>query len=284
MNQTVEKTAGTGENPSREGTAMPVVLTIAGSDSGGGAGIQADLKTFEAFGVFGCSAITVLTAQNSTGVQAIHPLPVPFVLAQIESVLTDFDVAAIKLGMLYNQEIIEAVAAIIKPLTIPVVLDPVCVSKAGSPLIQKEAIAALRDLCRVVTLSTPNQHEANRLFGYEGGEADLPAILLDHPAPVLIKHHTTETMCADMLYSGAVKRVYVADLIDSTSVHGTGCSYSSAIAASLALGFDLDAAIRRSKQFITEAIRYAPAIGHGRGPINHKQGGIHLAERTLCHH
>jgi hydroxymethylpyrimidine/phosphomethylpyrimidine kinase len=284
MNQTVEKTAGTGENPSREGTAMPVVLTIAGSDSGGGAGIQADLKTFEAFGVFGCSAITVLTAQNSTGVQAIHPLPVPFVLAQIESVLTDFDVAAIKLGMLYNQEIIEAVAAIIKPLTIPVVLDPVCVSKAGSPLIQKEAIAALRDLCRVVTLSTPNQHEANRLFGYEGGEADLPAILLDHPAPVLIKHHTTETMCADMLYSGAVKRVYVADLIDSTSVHGTGCSYSSAIAASLALGFDLDAAIRRSKQFITEAIRFAPAIGHGRGPINHKQGGIHLAERTLCHH
>ncbi len=263
---------------------MPVVLTIAGSDSSGGAGIQADLKTFEAFGVFGCSAITVLTAQNSTGVQAIHPLPVPFVLAEIESVLSDFDVAAIKLGMLYNQEIIEAVAAIIKPLTIPVVLDPVCVSKAGSPLIQKEAIAALRDLCRVVTLSTPNQHEANRLFGYEGGEADLPAILLDHPAPVLIKHHATETMCADMFYSGAIKRVYVADLIDSTSVHGTGCSYSSAIAASLALGFDLDAAIRRSKQFITEAIRYAPAIGHGRGPINHKQGGIHLAERTLCHH
>lgn len=263
---------------------MTVVLTIAGSDSSGGAGIQADLKTFEAFGVFGCSAITVLTAQNTMGVQAIHPLPVPFIVAQIESVLSDFDVAAIKLGMLYNREIIEAVAAIIKLLTIPVVLDPVCVSKTGSPLLQEDAIEALRALCRVVTLSTPNQHEAYRLFGYEGGESDLPGILLDHPAPVLIKHHATDTMCADMLYSGATKRVYVADLIDSNSEHGTGCSYSSAITASLALGFELDEAIGRSKQFITEAIRFAPAIGHGRGPINHKQGGLYLAARTLCHY
>lgn len=263
---------------------MHVVLTIAGSDSSGGAGIQADLKTFEAFGVFGCSAITVLTAQNTMGVQALHPLPVPFILAQIESVLSDFNVAAIKLGMLYNREIIEAVAAIIHPLTIPIVLDPVCVSKTGSPLLQEDAITALRALCRVVTLSTPNQHEAYRLFGYEGYESDLPSILLDHPAPVLIKHHATDTMCADLLYSGGKKRVFVAELLDSTSEHGTGCSYSSAITASLALGLELDEAISHSKQFITEAIRFAPAIGHGRGPINHKQGGIHLAARTLCHH
>lgn len=266
---------------------MKVVLTIAGSDSSGGAGIQADLKTFEAFGVFGCSAITVLTAQNTTGVQAIHPLPVAFIRAQIESVLSDFDVAAIKIGMLYNREIIEAVASIIKPLAMPVVLDPVCVAKSGSPLLREDAIDALRSFCRVVTLSTPNLHEAYRLFGYQGelGETDdgagLLQCLIDHPAPVLMKHHVAGAMCADLLYFQGQKRVYPSELLDSVSQHGTGCSHSSAIAANLALGLELDEAIVRSKRFITEAIRHAPAIGHGVHPINHKAGGLHVAERLV---
>jgi len=269
---------------------MKVVLTIAGSDSSGGAGIQADLKTFEAFGVFGCSAITVLTAQNTTGVQAIHPLPVAFIRAQIESVLSDFDVAAIKIGMLYCREIIEAVASIIKPLTMPVVLDPVCVAKSGSPLLQEDAISALRSLCRIVTLSTPNLHEAYRLFGYTGkigdmsdmsDETGLLQCLIDHPAPVLMKHHVAGAMCADLLYFQGQKRVYPSVLLDSASQHGTGCSYSSAIAANLALGLELDEAIVRSKRFIIEAIRHAPAIGHGVHPINHKAGGLHAAERLV---
>jgi len=222
-------------------------------------------------------------------VQAIHPLPVAFIAAQIESVLSDFDVAAIKIGMLYDSEIIEAVASIIKPLAIPVVLDPVCVSKSGFPLLQEDAIGALRSLCRVVTLSTPNVHEAYRLFGYKGAiagmgdETGLLQCLIDHPAPVLIKHHATDTMCADLFYFRNQKRVFVSDLIDSTSQHGTGCSYSAAIAASLALGLELEEAIVCAKEFITEAIRHAPAIGHGCGPINHKAGGIHVAARLVRH-
>lgn len=269
---------------------MKVVLTIAGSDSSGGAGIQADLKTFEAFGVFGCSAITVLTAQNTTGVQAIHPLPVDFIRAQIESVLADFDVAAIKIGMLYEAKIIEAVASIVKPLAMPVVLDPVCVSKAGSPLLQEDAIDALRSFCRHVTLSTPNQHEAYRLFGYRdaiagmGDEADLFQCLIDHPAPVLIKHHVADTMCADLLYFQGQKRVFASEFIVSSSQHGTGCSYSAAIAANLALGLELGEAIACAKEFVTSAIRHAPCIGHGCGPINHKEGGIHVAARLVRHH
>lgn len=263
---------------------MQVVLTIAGSDSSGGAGIQADLKTFEAFGVFGCSAITVLTAQNTTGVQAIHPLPPAFVVAQIDSVLGDFEVAAVKLGMLYSAEIIEAVAVMVEELAIPVVLDPVCVSKAGSPLLQEEAMVALRALCRRVTLSTPNLYEAYRLFGYKGHETDLIRCLDGHPTPVLIKHHVAETMCADLLHWQGQTRVFAADLIATTNEHGTGCSYSAAIAANLALGLELVEAITRSREFISEAIRQAPAIGHGRGPIHHKAGGIHVAARAIRHY
>lgn len=255
---------------------MKVVLTIAGSDSSGGAGIQADLKTFEAFGVFGTSAITVLTAQNTTGVQAIFPLPVDFIAQQIQSVLSDFDVAAIKVGMLYDADIIRLIRNLIAPLDIPMVLDPVCVSKAGSSLLQDDAIEALYDLSRIVTLTTPNLHEAYQLFGYKSGDTDSLKTLIDHPAPVLIKHHVMENITADLLYFGHQKRVFTSELLDSTSQHGTGCSYSSAIAANLALGYSLEESIQRSKRFITEAIRNAPSLGHGRGPINHKAGGASL--------
>jgi len=255
---------------------MKVVLTIAGSDSSGGAGIQADLKTFEAFGVFGTSAITVLTAQNTTGVQAIIPLPLDFIAQQIQSVLSDFDVAAIKIGMLYDTEIIRMITDLIAPLDIPIVLDPVCVSKAGASLLQDDALEALYDLSRIITLTTPNLHEAYRLFGYKSGDTDSLKTLIDHPAPVLVKHHVMDNITADLLYFTHQKQVFTSDLIDSSSQHGTGCSYSSAIAANLALGYSLEESILRSKRFITEAIRNAPSLGHGRGPINHKAGGTSL--------
>jgi hydroxymethylpyrimidine/phosphomethylpyrimidine kinase len=256
---------------------MKVVLTIAGSDSSGGAGIQADLKTFEAFGVFGTSAITVLTAQNTTGVQSIYPLPIEFIVQQIQSVLNDFDVAAIKVGMLYDTQIITAVYEILRYLPIPIILDPVCISKAGSLLLQDDAITVLRELSKIVTLSTPNQYEAHRLFGYRSGDTDSLTELIAHPAPVLIKNHIMNTISADLLYFSHQKRVFTSELIDTNNLHGTGCSYSSAIAANLALGLSLEASIERSKKFITEALRYAPSIGHGPGPINHKEGGIYVA-------
>lgn len=256
---------------------MKAVLSIAGSDSSGGAGIQADLKTFEAFGVFGTSAITVLTAQNTTGVQGIMALPPEFVIAQIKSVMEDVRLDAVKIGMLYSKELIEAVLEMIVPLDIPIVLDPVSISKAGSPLMQDDAIDALRNMSRFVTLSTPNLHEAYELFGYKTGDTDSLQALISHPTPVLIKNHIMGNISADLLYFGHQKRVFASELIDSTSQHGTGCSYASAIAANLALGLTLEESIERSKRFITEAIRTAPHIGHGRGPINHKAGGEYVA-------
>ena len=149
---------------------MKVVLSIAGSDSSGGAGIQADLKTFEAFGLFGTTAITVLTAQNTTGVQEIFPINASFVKQQIASIFEDFEVSAIKIGMLFNKEIIQAVGDVIKDLKIPIVLDPVCISKAGSPLLEEDAIEAMKTLFEHVTLITPNQHEAYEFFGYKQGD------------------------------------------------------------------------------------------------------------------
>lgn len=256
---------------------MKVVLSIAGSDCSGGAGIQADLKTFEAFGVFGTSVLTVLTAQNTTGVQKIHPVPADFVAAQLESVLSDFRISAIKIGMLYSAEVIEIVRNILKPLDIPIILDPVCISKAGSPLLSEDALDPLRDLCREVSLITPNLHEAHRLFGYEIGESDSLKAIVEHPVPILIKNHIVGTTSIDLLYAGGEKKVFSSEYIDSSSQHGTGCSYSSAIAANLALGYPMERAIERSKRFITEAIRTAPRIGKGSGPINHKAGGEHVA-------
>lgn len=256
---------------------MKILLTIAGSDSGGGAGIQADLKTFEAFGVFGTSAITVLTAQNTTGVQTIYPIDPLFIASQIESVLNDFKLSAIKIGMLYSADIIRIIQTMIEPLDIPIVLDPVCISKVGSPLLQNDAISALRELSSRVTLTTPNLHEAYELFGYRIGDTDSLSTLIHHPTPVLVKNHIMNDISADLLYTGHQKRIFTSERIDSMSQHGTGCSYSSAIAANLALGYTLEESIERSKRFITEAIRHAPAIGHGRGPINHKAGGSYVA-------
>ena len=258
---------------------MKVVLTIAGSDSSGGAGIQADLKTFEAFGLFGTTAITVLTAQNTTGVDEIVPMEASFVKKQIRSIFEDFDVAAIKIGMLFNKEIIETVHDVIKDLSIPIVLDPVSISKAGSPLLEEDALEAMRTLFQHVTLITPNQYEAYSFFDYQHRNEKSFEMMQGIYTPVLVKHRIVElsegTFSVDTLHFHQEKRVFQTPLILTSNLHGTGCSYSSAIAANLALGHTLEKSITISKQFINDALSNAPDIGHGPGPINHKKGGEH---------
>jgi len=257
---------------------MKVILTIAGSDPSGGAGIQADLKTFEAFGVFGTSAITVLTAQNTTGVRSISELPPAFVREQLDAIADDFDIAAVKVGMLYNKAIIETVDAFLKTLDVPIVIDPVSISKAGSPLLQDDAIEALPKLFRYASVITPNQHEANQLFGYRFGDTKSLEKIIAMDIPILVKNQTIETpersmISIDQLFLGHQRRIFSSPFLDTDDLHGTGCSYSSAIAANLALGKSLAEAVERSKQYIYEAIKAAPGIGHGHGPINHKAGG-----------
>lgn len=251
---------------------MRVVLTIAGSDSSGGAGIQADLKTFEAFGVFGCSVITVLTAQNTKGVSEIQKIYPSFIKAQIRSVLDDFDVACIKIGMLYSNEIIDVVRESIKDLNIPIVFDPVFISKAGSKLLNDDAIENLKTLLPLCLVATPNLYEAKELFDYEYNSS-LKKVY-ESPCKILIKNHQEEIddikYSLDILYSGNEKRVFKSNYITTNNTHGTGCSFSSAIAANLARGKNLDEAIAISKEFIYQAIKHAPNLGEGKGPIAHK--------------
>lgn len=255
---------------------MKVVLTIAGSDSSGGAGIQADIKTFEAFGVFGTTAITVMTAQNTQGVDAIFELPASFVKAQIDSIVRDFDVAAVKVGMLYSKEIIQVVREFLATLSIPVVIDPVFISKASCKLLREDAIEEMKTLFAYATLLTPNTHEAEALFGYKFGDTPSLKAIHEQPCPVLVKNHILELpsgkVSIDQLFFRHQKRVFQTPFIESKNTHGTGCSYSSAIAANLALGHTLEESIEISKNFIANAITHAPNIGHGAGPINHKAG------------
>ena len=256
---------------------MKVVLTIAGSDSSGGAGIQADLKTFEAFGVFGTSALTVLTAQNTTGVSNIQEVKPSFVKEQIQAIFKDFEVSAIKIGMLYSKEIIEVVKEEIKELDIPIVLDPVFISKAGSPLLQEDAVEAMKELFEYATVITPNTYEAKALFSYEFGDSASLDTIMQAPTAVLIKNHVLEMqgnkISIDQLFFGHQKRVFQTPYLETTSLHGTGCSYLSAITANLALGNSLEESILIAKEFINAALESAPELGNGPGPINHKAGG-----------
>jgi len=255
---------------------MSVVLTIAGSDSSGGAGIQADLKTFEAHGLFGASAVTVVTAQNTTGVSGISEIRPDFVKKQIEAVLSDFEVVSIKIGMLYSSEIINAVGEALQEFKGFVVLDPVFISRAGSQLLRDDAIDALKELSRIATIITPNMYEAKRLFGYEIGDSDSLNEIKKSPCPVLVKNHITnrdnKEYSVDILYGGNEKTVFESPLVNGSSTHGTGCSFSSAVAANLAKGNELKEAIYKAKNFIYYAILHAPHIGKGNGPIAHKLG------------
>jgi len=258
-----------------------VVLSIAGSDCGGGAGIQADLKTFEAFGVFGTSVVTVLTAQNTKGVTAISEVEPSFIKAQLESVKDDFEIGAIKIGMLYSNEIIDIVREFIKHLDIPIVFDPVFISKVESKLLSDDAKENLKTIFPYCTVTTPNLFEAKELFDYEIGQSDSLKNIYDTPCPVLIKNHIQEInqhqRSVDTLYLDGDKYIFDTPYRDTNSTHGTGCSFSSSIASNLALGKTLQESIQISKKFIYLTIKNAPNIGHGKGPIAHKIGG------EICH-
>ncbi|MCL2791382.1 MAG: bifunctional hydroxymethylpyrimidine kinase/phosphomethylpyrimidine kinase [Desulfobulbus sp.] len=257
------------------------VLTIAGSDSGGGAGIQADLKTIAANGCYGMSVITALTAQNTRGVTGIHAVPVEFVAAQLEAVLSDIGADAIKIGMLFSAELIRTVAEHLKKFDVcPIVLDPVMVAQSGGRLLQDEAIAALkRSLIPLVQLITPNLPEASGLLGREIASADAimqAAVELADLgcANVLIKGgHFEHGNSDDYLYLGAERRMVIlpGERIATPNNHGTGCTLSSAIASFIAKGEPLEQAVRLAKEYITGALKSGAsyAIGHGHGPVHH---------------
>lgn len=259
----------------------PVALTIAGSDSGGGAGIQADLKTFAANEVFGTSVITALTAQNTQGVSAIHDVPLVFIAAEMEAIFSDFEVAAVKIGMLSRAETIRLIASELRRRGAKhIVLDPVMVATSGDRLLQDDAVAALRtELMPLAEIVTPNLHEAAALTGKPLArderemEAQARDIVAFGPRAVLIKGgHGTSDEAVDLLVdsSGAVTRVS-AKRIATENTHGTGCTLSSAIAANLAKGMELAAAVRVAKDYVTGAIAAADTlkVGHGHGPLNH---------------
>jgi hydroxymethylpyrimidine/phosphomethylpyrimidine kinase len=260
--------------------AIPVALSIAGSDSSGGAGIQADLKTFAALGVYGASVVTALTAQNTRGVTGIHSVPPAFVTAQLEAVFSDLDVAAVKIGMVAQLATIDAiVAGLARWSARHIVLDPVMVATSGDRLLDLDAIAALRTkLIPRAALITPNLPEAAALLDepIASSEAAIERqgrlLLAMGCGAVLIKGgHGQGAESTDYLFSGDGIVALAAPRIATQNTHGTGCSLSSAIAALLAKGEDMETAVRHAKTWISAAIASADrlGIGHGHGPIHH---------------
>lgn len=250
---------------------QPVALTIAGSDPSGGAGIQADLKTFHQFGVYGEAVITLITVQNTSGVKRVECLDPDLVAQQIRAVLDDIPPRAIKLGALGNAAIIEAVAGALAGSNAPLVLDPVMVSKHGARLLAVEAVAALkRWLIPRAFVVTPNLPEAAALTGEEQMSNAAQALVSLGAAAALVKGgHSTGPHSDDLLLYNGAWRTFAQQRIDTRHTHGTGCTYAAAIAAELAKDADLPSAIERAKRFVTEAIRTAPGLGHGSGPLNH---------------
>ena len=265
---------------------MRTALTIAGSDSSGGAGIQADLKTFAAFGLYGASAITAVTAQSTRGIEATLALPADLVIAQIEAVAGDLTIDATKIGMLANAAIVEAVAAAIQELDLPlVVVDPVLVSSSGERLLDEDGVRALcAELLPRARVVTPNVPEAEVLSGLriqsmdDVREAARRMHGLGAAAVIITGGHGFDrptglaaagVKIVDLLFDGHVFHEYLAPRIDSEHTHGTGCTYASAVAAGLALGMDLPAAASRAQRYVGGAIANAPGIGHGHGPIDH---------------
>jgi hydroxymethylpyrimidine kinase/phosphomethylpyrimidine kinase/thiamine-phosphate diphosphorylase len=254
------------------------VMTIAGSDSGGGAGIQADLKTITLLGSFGASAITVLTAQNTLGVHGLSPASASFVAKQAEAVITDIGVDTIKTGMLYSAEIVSTVAELIQKHNLLAIVDPVMIAKGGAALLKQEAIEALRNqLLPNTYLLTPNIPEAEALTGkeiktledMEDAAKALQAIGARH---VLLKGGHRDGDAIDVLLAGTSIKRLTAERINTANTHGTGCSYSAALATFLAQGQPLVKAAASAKLFINEAIRHATPLGGGHGPINHFAG------------
>ena len=255
----------------------PRVLTIAGSDSGGGAGIEADLKTFTAMQVYGMACVTSVTAQNTTGLHSLHDLPPEMVARQIGVVVEDLGVDAAKSGMLSNGAIIEAVADRIEHYRIEkYVLDPVMVSETGQALLQPDAIQILTTkLLPLAAIVTPNAAEAEALSGQtvsdEAGMREAARAIHDlGPRYVLVKGgHIEGDYAIDLLYDGSEFETFSAPRIDTPNTHGTGCTYSAAIAAHLAKGLNVHDAVGDAKEYVTGAIRHAFDLGKGPGPLNH---------------
>lgn len=255
---------------------VPKALTIAGSDSGGGAGIQADLKTFSAFRVFGMSVLTAVTAQNSVGVQGVFNLPPAFVGQQLDAVLSDFGADAVKIGMLSTAPIIGVVAERLRaPRHDRVVLDPVMIAKSGDPLLEPDARAVLiAEMLPLALVVTPNLHEAAALAEMPvESEPDMVEaarrIVARGARTALVKGGHLKDAATDILWDGRALTRFPGPRLESTSTHGTGCTFSSAIAAGLAHGRTLPAAIGDAKAYVTAAIREGFQAGHGVGALRH---------------
>jgi hydroxymethylpyrimidine/phosphomethylpyrimidine kinase len=253
----------------------PRVLTVAGSDSGGGAGIQADLKTMLTLGVHGMSVVTAVTAQNSLGVQGYWELPAEAVRAQFRSVLDDIGVDAVKTGMLASAELVETVAGLLDGVDVPVVVDPVGVSKHGDPLLAGDAVGTLRGLLLPrATVVTPNLYEVEQLTGVKvTGQAGMreaaEAVLAHGPRWALIKGGHLEGEAADLLYDGRHEHWFRAERQENRHTHGTGCTLASAVAAFLSMGNEMPQAVAAAKEYITGAIRAGFPLGSGIGPVDH---------------
>ncbi len=254
---------------------IPIALSIAGSDPCGGAGIQADLKTFHQFGVYGEAVITLLTVQNSEHVSHVEPLSPHLVIDQIRAVVDDIPPNAAKLGALGTREIVEALALEAGKFPFPLVIDPVMISKHGAPLMTRDAREAVRDLLIPrAALLTPNLAEASLLAGMEiDGLEDMrvaAARLHDMGAEaVLVKGGHLAGVATDILYFDGKFLEFAAERINTRHTHGTGCTYSAAITACLAIGEAIPDAVRRAKAYIHQAILTNPGLGHGAGPVNH---------------
>lgn len=255
--------------------AAPAALTIAGSDSSGGAGIQADLRTFAALEVYGASAITAVTSQNTLGVRAVEYLSPQLVASQIDAVLDDIPIGAIKTGMLGNAAISEQVVIELTKCNVPIVVDPVMVAKSGALLLDDEAVAVVgARLLPLATLVTPNLAEAERLVGFPVRTVDeqerAARLLVQRGAKAaLVKGGHAQGDPIDVLWDGNELRRFTSARVDTPHTHGTGCTYSAAIAAHLARGAALVDAVAKSHAFVAQAIMQAPGIGRGHGPLHH---------------
>lgn len=268
---------------SRERRAtLPTALSIAGSDPSGGAGIQADLKTFSAYGVFGMTALTVATVGNTIGVFRIVPIGAPDVAAQIDAVCEDIPVVAAKTGMLASAEVIEAVALAVRRHQIaPLVVDPVMTTRRGDRLLDEGAERRLVEfLLPLAAVVTPNRPEAERLSGIAiRTRADMlraaEAILVLGARGVIVKggHLEDDPNASDLLYDGAQTVWLESPRVATVHTHGAGCTFAAAIAAGLARGWDVPAAAMEAKRYVAGAIAHAPGLGHGRGPLHHLWGG-----------
>ncbi|MGY0693467.1 bifunctional hydroxymethylpyrimidine kinase/phosphomethylpyrimidine kinase [Virgibacillus sp. FSP13] len=257
-------------------TQIPCVLTIAGTDPSGGAGIQADLKTFQEFTCYGMSVITSVVAQNTTGVQEVHHIPIKMIEQQLDSVISDIPFQAFKTGMIANIDIMDAIAKKISHLSVPFVMDPVMVATSGDPLITADARDYLRDqLLPMTTLVTPNVPEAEYIIGETIKTIDdlqqaAEQIVFKHGAgAALVKGGHLDGEAIDFLYDGREMYHFSSERIETKNTHGTGCTYSAAITALLSKGFSLPESVKRAKDYVTAAIRHSFSIGHGSGPTNH---------------